>query len=145
MVRAECEYVGMGTANGTHQRLTDLRNALLRLHKTLLDSEQRVYERDVARITSRGQLLNLVMSDPWFGYLHELSEMVVHIDETIEATEPPPNEVDADRLVARARALISPAEEGKGFAKRYFEALQNDPNVIMAHSDTLKALERLAR
>ena len=141
---AECEHGYMGTANATQQRLTDLRNALLRLHKTLLDSEQRVYEHDVQRINSRGQLLHLVMSDPWFAYLHELSEMVVHIDETAEATEPPPREADANRLVARARALVTPAEEGTGFAKRYFEALQNYPDVVMAHSDTLRVLERLA-
>jgi hypothetical protein len=39
------------------QRLTDLRNALLSLHKTLLDSERASYERDVARIQSSSQLL----------------------------------------------------------------------------------------
>lgn len=135
----------MATLNVTQQRLNELRNALLWLHKSLLDSEQKVYERDVARITSRGQLLNLVLSDPFFAYLHELSELVVYIDETSEATDPPPNDDDADRLVARARTLISPSEEGQGFAKRYFEALQNDPNVVMTHSELLKILERLAR
>ena len=34
----------------TKQRLTDLRNGLLGLHKTLLDSERATYERDIARI-----------------------------------------------------------------------------------------------
>ena len=36
----------------TQERLKNLRNGLLRLHKSLLDSERAVYERDVARITS---------------------------------------------------------------------------------------------
>ena len=32
-----------------------LRNGMLRLHKSLLDSERAAYERDVARITSAGE------------------------------------------------------------------------------------------
>ncbi len=71
------------------QRLTELRDGLLRLHKTLLDSERACYERDIARIGSSGEFLKLVLYDPWFAWLHELSEFVVLIDETLDAEEPP--------------------------------------------------------
>src|ERR1700719_3828380 len=88
----------------TKQRLTDLRNGLLSLHKTLLDSERASYERDIARIDSSGELLKLVLYDPWFAWLHELSEFVVLIDETLDAMdekpgrrEPPPS-IDPERL-----------------------------------------------
>ena len=50
-------------ADRTRERLTNLRNHLLRLHKSLLDSERAAYERDVARITSTGQYLQLVLGD----------------------------------------------------------------------------------
>ena len=76
-----------------------------------------------ARITSSGELLRLVIYDPWFGWLHELSELVVWIDEALDADEPP-NGLEAERLIGQARDLIAPNEAGKGFAKRYFEALQ---------------------
>src|SRR5262245_9748094 len=112
-----------GTNNVSHQRLTDLRNGLLRLHKTLLDSERATYERDVAKITSRGQLLGLVMDDPWFAYLHELSRLVVAIDERLDAEEPA-TAAEATRFVQQARTLLTPLEGGQGFEKRYFEALQ---------------------
>src|ERR1700719_2488014 len=92
-----------------HQRLTDLRNALLSLHKTLLESERASYERDIARIQSSSELLKLVLYDPWFAWLHELSELVVLIDETLDAKEPP-NGIDADRLGGQARDLIVPNE-----------------------------------
>src|SRR5580700_3703502 len=95
------------------ERLTDLRNTLLGLHKTLLDSEQASYERDIARIKSKNELLTLVLYDPWFAWLHELSELVVLIDETLDAEEPP-NGSDADRLIAQARELLTPSEEGQG-------------------------------
>ena len=65
-------------------RLKTLRNGLLRLHKSLLDSERAAYEHDIARITSTGQYLGLVLNDPWFHWLHELSQFIVLIDETLD-------------------------------------------------------------
>jgi len=133
----------------TKQRLTELRNGLLSLHKTLLDSERATYERDIARIGSSGELLKLVLYDPWFAWLHELSEFVVLIDETVDAMdeklgpgEPPPS-IDAERLIAQSRELLAPHETGTGFAKRYFEALQRDPDVVLAHGRMRKILTGL--
>jgi hypothetical protein len=126
----------------TREKLTDLRNGLLRLHKSLLDSERASYERDVARITSTGQYLNLVLDDPWFAWLHELSQFIVLIDETLDFEEPATPE-DAVRLLGRARELVSPSETGDGFARRYFEAMQRDPGVVLAHRDTLRLLAQL--
>src|SRR6266516_4237036 len=64
-------------ADSTRPRLTALRNGLLGLHKSLMDSERAAYERDVARITSAGQYLGLVLNDPWFQWLRDLSQFVV--------------------------------------------------------------------
>lgn len=124
------------------QRLTDLRNGLLGLHKTLLDSERAIYERDIARISSSGELLRLVMYDPWFAWLHELSELVVWIDEALDAEEPP-NGLEAERLIGQARELLAPTDTGKGFAKRYLEALQRDPDVVLAHAQMRKVFTSL--
>jgi hypothetical protein len=124
------------------QRLTALRNGLLKLHKTLLDSERASYERDIARISSSGELLNLVLYDPWFAWLRELSQFVVLIDELLDAEEPPGG-IDAERLIGQAWDLVAPNEEGTGFARRYFEALQRDPDVVLAHGRTRRMLEEL--
>ncbi|MBZ5595034.1 MAG: hypothetical protein LAP39_22555 [Acidobacteriia bacterium] len=122
--------------------MTDLRNGLLHLHKTLLDSESATYDHDIARITSKGQLLNLVLHDPFFAWLHELSELVVLIDEILDAKEPA-TAADADRLVAQARELLAPAAATGNFRKQYLEALQRDPNVVMAHAEAMKMLASL--
>jgi hypothetical protein len=127
----------------TRQRLTALRNALLHLHKTLLDSERSTYEHDVERVTSTNQMLSLLLHDPFFAWLHELSELIVVIDETLDAREPVACVEDADRLVLQSRKLISPDETGNGFARRYFEALQRDPDVILAHARMRKVLAAL--
>jgi hypothetical protein len=130
------------SADLTKQRLTELRNGLLSLHKTLLDSERSTYERDIARIASSGELLKLVLYDPWFAWLHELSEFVVLIDETVDDKEGLDG-INADRFVAQAWELLAPNETGTGFAKRYFEALQRDPDVVLAHSRMRKILSSL--
>lgn len=127
---------------GPDERLSGLRNALLHLHRTLLESERGCYERDIARIGSRQQLLDLVLHDPWFAWLHELSELVVLIDETLEA-DPPATAADGARLVAQARALLSPLEDSAGFEKHYYQALQRDPDVVLAHGATMKLLRAM--
>src|SRR5262249_54025104 len=74
-------------ADPAHERLTSLRNGLLRLHKALMDSERAAYERDVQRIRSAGEYLNLVLNDPWFAWLRDLSRLVVTIDVTLDRKE----------------------------------------------------------
>lgn len=128
--------------DSTKQRLTDLRNGLLSLHKTLLDSERAIYEHDIARIASSGELLRLVLYDPWFAWLHELSQFVVLIDEAMDAEDFPLG-IDAGRMIAQAWELLAPNESGQGFAKRYFDALQRDPDVVLAHARMRKVLAAL--
>ena len=123
-------------------RLTALRNGLLHLHKCLLDSERAAYERDIARITTTGQYLNLVLSDPWFAWLRDLSQFIVVVDEALADKEPVTPE-DATRLVARARELVSPDEDGNGFRRRYFEVMQRDPGVVLAHRDMMRVFAEL--
>jgi hypothetical protein len=132
-----------GVPGSTEQRLTDLRNGLLRLHKTLLESERATYEHDVEKIKSPGHLLGLVMDDPWFAYLRDLSRLVVEIDERMDADEPTTAE-EATQFVKQARALLTPAESGHGFEKRYFEALQRDPDVVLAHAAMVRLLAVLS-
>jgi hypothetical protein len=129
-------------SDAIRRRLTDLRDGLLQLHKSLLDSESAAYDHDVARITSRGQLLELVLHDPWFAWLHDLSELVVLIDEALDGKEPV-TDADAERMIAKARDLISPTDSGGPFRKHYLEAFQRDPNVVMAHSEAKKLLASL--
>ena len=124
-------------------RLKTLRDGLLRLHKSLLELERAAYERDVAPITSTGQYLNLVLDDPAFQWLRELSAFIVMIDEALAQKAPPMTAEDAERLIAQARGLLSPAEEGIGFARRYFEIMQREAAAVLAHRDMLQVMNGL--
>jgi hypothetical protein len=38
--------------------------------------------------------------------------------------------------------LLKPSEDGAGFGKRYYEALQRDPDVVLAHAAVKKLLRK---
>ena len=124
-------------ADRARERLKQMRDGMLRLHKSLLDSERALYERDIERITTTGQYLGLVLNDPFFAWLRELSQFVVLVDETLDLEEPV-TDADADRLIAQGRELLVPDEGGRGFARRYYEVLQRDPDAVLAHRDMIR-------
>ena len=118
-------------SSSTRQQLDDVRRALLRIHKALLDDARIRYEREQGRIEGTGTLLQLVLNDPWFAWLHPLSGLVVQIDELLAADDP--TTADAEVLLNQARALLKPDENGEGFARRYHRAIQDVPDVLIAH------------
>ena len=127
------------TSNPLRQTLTDIRYGLLGLHKALIVAEQVTFERIYGRVDSTGQLLQLVMNDPWFTWLHPLSNMVVRIDELMDGDAELTVE-DVAVLMTEIRALIRPSEMGDGFERSYYEALQRAPEVVMAHCEMKKLL-----
>src|SRR5918995_5659223 len=94
--------------------LTDLRHALLKLHKTMLDWERTAYDRVHGRTTGHA-LLQAILNDPQFAWLRPLSELIVRIDELLEGDVPDmPGE--AALIVTQARKLVSPGDQGGHYA-----------------------------
>jgi len=125
--------------NLSRKRLEDARNALLTLHKALVDSERITYEKTVGAIRSPNHFLQLLTTDPWFAWLQPLSQLIVSIDEALDPREPLTN-TTVDAISKQARLLLTPSEESEGFARHYFDALQRDPDVVIAHGEMIKAL-----
>ena len=122
-------------ANADVHRLVDLRLGLLRLHKTLLEMERNDFERAHGGVNS-GELLQLVLNHEQFAWLRMVSALVVQIDEMLDADEPI---TDVISLVAGVRQLFT-ASENKEFSDKYQAALQQEPEVVMAHSALMKLL-----
>jgi hypothetical protein len=120
----------------TRQRLTNLGRALLRLHKALLDDERLAYERVYGQVTG-GELLQLVINHEQFAWLHSISELIVSIDEMLDAEEPMTS-ADAESLFTQARTLLKPSEDGTDFECKYYAALQRDPDIVLAHREVTK-------
>ena len=133
-------YAPMTEQNRT--RLRELRGKLLQLHKVLLDDARASYEMDRGRIASNASLLQLVINDPWFAWLHSLSELVVRIDETVEA-DSPATDADAAMLIDQVEKLLTASETGEGFHRRYYDALQRQPAVVMAHAEVRRTIKAM--
>lgn len=138
--RQPSPYALMNDAN--RARLRDLRGKLLQLHKVLLDDARASYEMDRGRVPSSATLLQLVINDPWFAWLHSLSELVVRIDETVDP-DSPATDADAAALIDEVEKLLTASENGEGFHRRYFDALQRQPAVVMAHADVRRAIKAM--
>jgi hypothetical protein len=123
----------------TRERLTTIRTVLLRVHKTLLDFERDGYERERGKIGNSYEFLQLVMSDAWFAWLRQLSELIVEMDELLAAKETP-RDATALALIQQANILLTPSESGSEFQKKYFAAMQQSPEVVMAHSEFANVL-----
>jgi hypothetical protein len=130
------------SANDPLGKLRETRLALLHLHKTLLDDEREAYERVHDRIENSYEVLRLVMHDPWFAWLHDLSELIVRMDESLDAKEPP-SEVDVAGVMRQARELTTPDENGGEFQQKYFRALQRSPDAVLAHAETTRIINNL--
>ena len=119
------------------RRLREIREALLRLHRTLLDWERRGYERIHGR-QSANEFLQVVLHEQEFAWLRPLSESIVRIDEMLTAE----GESDEDAVIVQVRALASPDSEGTPYAQRYLAAIQESPDAVLAHRDLLALLRR---
>ena len=119
------------------QLLADLRVGLLRLHKVLLEMERINYEKVSGRVNS-GELLQIVLNHPQFAWLRIISALVVEIDEILNG-EDPVKMSDFTELTGQARRLLT-APENVEFKTKYQAALQNEPAVVMAHSNVMQLL-----
>jgi hypothetical protein len=131
--------IGADMTNAIQERLQQLRNALLDLHKALVDSERVTYEQTMGSIKSPSQFLQLVTRDPWFAWLQPMSKLIVAMDEALDEKEPLTT-VTVEALVNQTRLLLVTSEEGDGLSKHYFDALQRDPDVVFAHAEVVKVL-----
>lgn len=122
----------------TKTRLESLRINLLRLHKVLLDHERGVYEKENGPIGSPGRVLSLVMSDPFFDWLHKISQTIVKIDETLEDEESTSS--TADEIFGDTKTMILSKGPETEFIRRYKAVLQKDSAAVLAHANVLKSL-----
>ena len=122
-------------------RLHALRLSLLRLHHGLLEMERASFEEKFGRVNS-GELLQLVLNHAQFAWLRMISAMVVEIDEMLNEDEPI-SPLSMRSLFTQARKLFT-SSDNKEFQVNYQAALQNEPDIVMAHSEVMKLLRKKA-
>ncbi|MDP9171640.1 MAG: hypothetical protein M3N54_13570 [Acidobacteriota bacterium] len=115
---------------GSRELLDNLRDLLLEQHKLLLDRERAQYEKTNGPVGGPGAFLTLVLEDPHFAWLRRISSLVVEIDEALSRRSSAGQPV-ADALTARGRELMRPLEDGTDFQVRYYNAVQESPDILI--------------
>lgn len=114
----------------SRELLLNLRNLLLEQHKLLLDRERSAYEKINGPIAGPGPFLSLVLGDPHFAWLKEVSTLIVEIDEALSRRSKA-DQPAADALTLQAREMMRPREQGTDFQARYYDALQESPDIVI--------------
>ncbi len=123
--------------NHYRERLLETRRALLDLHKLLLHRERADYREDHGPV-SNARLFELALHDESFAWLRPILQIVVRIDEMLEWDDLW-TDADAEALLVRTRALLKASRSGTPFEQKYDQALQADPEVVLAHRAVIKA------
>lgn len=135
-----------------HESLAQVRRTLLDLHKALIEKERAEYERSHGTV-SAGEMLQLLIRDDQFSWLHPISELIVRVDELISnanerrrptparpAMTPDQVRAEAEVLLVETRELLTSGDAPGGFRKRYDAALQVDPAIVLMHRAVMNAL-----
>jgi hypothetical protein len=123
------------------RELEEVRRALFRLHKTLVDAVRAAAERESGPVSS-GAFLQSLIGDPELAWLRDFSGLIVEIDEA-RAGDPPPSPAGARALIERVRDLVSSADAGTAIreASRYGEASRLNTDVLLAHLELMSRIE----
>jgi hypothetical protein len=122
------------------ERLRELNTRLTQLHRLLLELERRSYEARHGTVASH-QLLQLLLHDEQFSWLRSLSTVMAQIDAAVDADDPITPD-DAQRAFREVYRLLKSGDSG-AFQEKYRDALQDSPDVVMAHAAVSEMLRGL--
>lgn len=128
------------TTTYLHERIEAARRGLMQVHRAIIDAERLRYERVHGRVDGAGRLLQLVINDPAFAWVRPLSSLIVRMD-TLLAEEGTLDSDEVDALIEQARRHLRPDAAGSEFARLYDRAIQESPDVVLAHGAALSLLE----
>ncbi len=115
-----------------------IRDALLDLHRALLDVEQQAYEQVFDKPTPF-ELLRLLTESPQFAWLRSVSQLVAEIDDLMDA-HPPSSAIAVADVTGRVASLIRLESGSEEYRNRYREALQRSIDVAGLHADLRRML-----
>jgi hypothetical protein len=134
-----------------HENLTQVRRTLLDLHKALIERERVEYEKTHGSV-SPAEMLQLLIRDDRFSWLHPISALIVRVDELIsnanDRRRPNPARpaLTPDQVSAETAALLSETRDlltGEGapdaFRERY-GALKRDSDIVLMHQAVMASL-----
>ncbi|HEU4885489.1 MAG TPA: hypothetical protein VFT45_24800 [Longimicrobium sp.] len=130
-----------GPPNPARDHLAEVRRALLRLHKSLIDSERAVYETRNGPLNNT-EFLTALLQEPFFQWMRPFSQLIAAMDEAMFGDEPVTSDGARD-YVNQAHALVTEPADGNGGSAenaRYGQVRDRDPAVLFAHTELVRRI-----
>src|SRR5437879_6733685 len=118
--------------------LLETASALREVHRALVEATRASYERENGPAGGPGQLLRLLTEDPYFAWLHPMSELIVDLDSLLAQELLPPGTVAGVRMEIDRLATAVAASP---FWEKYSPFLQSEPQVAVAHGRLRQAVK----
>ncbi|MFO0749608.1 MAG: hypothetical protein U1F43_28650 [Myxococcota bacterium] len=121
-----------------HPTLEAVRHALLAVHKELVEVARADYAREHGAMPTPQVLLHHLTTDEAYAWLRPLSMFIAQADELLDDDED-----GAHEAALALKKELELAMKAEPFTARYRPALQDRPDLIMAHSELVRALNAL--
>lgn len=110
--------------------MSELRPALLDLHRAIITFERELYERRSGEVNAAA-FLRVLVEDESYAWLRPLSALIVRMDDE-----------EAEAVTAEeVRALLRPDSTGTPLQQRYAWLMDLSPEVAYAHGTVMRALK----
>jgi hypothetical protein len=116
-----------------------LSKAMLPLHRALIEATKAEYIETTGNpVEKPAHVLQLLTEDPFFAWLASMTHLIVRIDEMTSGELEP---LEVTTILDTARVMFNPTPDP--FSIRYFDLIQRDIDVAVAHPPMREALRKL--
>ena len=122
--------------DATRTQLDAVSQALLRLHKSLLDDERIIYEAENGAV-SPNEMFRLALGHPQFTWLGKILSLVAQLDEAASPRRPA-TETKAQSLLVEAQVLLKMEHEDQTFVERFQYALRRSTDATEKHKEAIE-------
>jgi hypothetical protein len=130
----------MASSEGAHKpALLEAAAALREVHRVLVRAMRFQYEKEGHSVGGPGHLLRLLTEDPYFAWLHPMSELIVDLDALLAQELLPAGTVSGVRMEVDRLSRAG----GSPFWEKYAPLLQSEPQVAVAHGRLRQAIKAL--
>lgn len=122
-------------------KVDEVRHALLRLHKGMIDAQRIHYERAHGRIETTTEFLGIVLEHPEFEWIRALSALIAQLDEWREDPDSASDQ-ELEDILGAVRSLLQREGPNIRFTRRYWEMVEATPEVLVDHVKLWRMLEK---
>ncbi len=123
------------------ENFKEIRNEMLRLHKTLLDIEKSNHEAEFGKL-SPNQLLQLLFENERFTWLRTISTLIAEIDEMFASKKGIDEDLKRELYENTLKLFDEESDKNEEFKAKYQANLNTETDVAFHHVKIIKLFQK---